>query len=173
MIDVVTGTRRVRATDALAVRVARTGAADPREATIGIAIADPALASAMTTAIAGALEALAIELTAVAAPIVRVRSRTRLARVVDRLAGAIAIVRVTPRNAKHLVTLLDGIRGAGALGVQLVWDGSHDEDHVFAALERARSTPAAAPVVLAAIDDHARPVAALRVLVAHRARRSS
>ena len=103
-------------------------------------------------------------------PTVRVRSRNGLARDAGRLGGAIAVVPVTARNARHLVALVDGSRAAGAIGVQLVWDGAEPartavEHHVFAALERARATPGEPPVVLAASD---RPVAALRFLVARR-----
>ena len=79
-----------------------------------------------------------------------------------------AIVHVTRDTARTLVDQVDALRAAGATAIQLVWDGrdrARVERHVFAALERGRSNPSAAPVVLASTD---RPVAALRMLVAHR-----
>jgi hypothetical protein len=107
------------------------------------------------------------------APTVRLRSRKQLAEVASRLGGAIAIVPVTAKNARHLMALVDGIRAAGAIGVQLVWDGAAPpraevERHVFAVLERARATPGEPPVVVAATEV---PVTALELLVAHRSRR--
>jgi hypothetical protein len=78
----------------------------------------------------------------------------------------VAIVRVTRDNARSLVRRVDELRAAGAAAIQLVWDGrGRIERHVFAALERGRASPAAAPVVLADTDE---PVVALRILVAHR-----
>jgi len=144
---------------------------------VAVAVADPELARALTEAIAAALTDTTAELAAAteaiaAAPVVRLRARKRLARDPGRVAGAIAIVPVTARNARHLVALIDGLRAAGALGIQLVWDGAAPpraevERHVFAALERARETPGQPPVVLAVCDS---PVPALRVLIAARAR---
>jgi hypothetical protein len=104
--------------------------------------------------------------------VVRLRSRRSIARDPARLAGAIAVVPVTARNARHLVALVDAARAAGAVGVQLAWDGgtpprADAERHVFAALERARATPGEPPVVLAAGEA---PVSALHVLIAHRHR---
>jgi hypothetical protein len=156
----------------LVVRVAPYAArAAAREARIGVAIADPARAQAVAAAVAEAIRAAG----ASAAPdraarTVRLRSRKRLARIAGELTGAIAIVPVTARNARHLVALVEGVRAAGAIGVQLVWDGelpprAEVEPHVFAALERARATPDQPPVVLATSD---RPVPALHLLVAHR-----
>jgi hypothetical protein len=143
-------------------------------AKVAIAIADAELACAMTAAVADAIRgaAAAAGMTQPGdLPVVRLRSRKRLACVAGALAGAIAIVHVTARNARHLVALIDGIRAAGAAGVQLVWDGAEPpraevERHVFAALERARAMPNEAPVVLAASGE---PVSALHLLVAHRA----
>ncbi|HMG21861.1 MAG TPA: hypothetical protein VK607_11105, partial [Kofleriaceae bacterium] len=98
-------------------------------ARVTVAVADPELARALTTAIAAALAEAAAELAPAAAsvagaPVVRLRSRKRLARDPGRVAGAIAVVPVTARNARHLVALIDGLRAAGALGIQLVWDGA-------------------------------------------------
>ena len=162
---------------ALGAEVAAAGAADlvvrvgapaasPDEATIVFGVADPALATAMASAIAAALRGFALE--PVAPRTVLLRSRRRIPEL--ELAGAIAIVGVTPRNARHLVELVDGVRAAGAIGVQLVWDGADPpraavEHHVFAALERARATPGEPPVVLATSDQ---PAPALCFLVAHR-----
>jgi len=148
--------------------------ADRDAANVANAVADPELAAALTSAVAGAITAALAEIgmrkPAGPVPVVRLRSRKRLACVADRLAGAIAIVPVTARNARHLVALIDGIRAAGAAGIQLVWDGADPprgevERHVFAALERARATPGEAPVVLAASDE---PATALHLLIAHR-----
>jgi hypothetical protein len=178
--------------DSLIVRVAPyTARPAAREATIAIAIADPALAQALAAAIIAALGGAlggSVDDTLDDAPgnapgelrpetrgthprAVRVRSRKGLAREASRLDGAIAVVRVTARNARHLAALVAAARAAGALGVQLVWDGADPpraaiEHHVFAALEHARATPGEPPVVLAAT---AQPAAALRFLIAHRA----
>lgn len=141
-----------------------------RDAAIEVAIADPALAGRVAAAIEGAVAA--IEVPALAHPVIYLRSRRRLAERGAALAGAIAIVGVTRTNARHLVELIDGLRAAGAAGIQLVWDPAADaraERHVFAALERARAAPAAAPVVVATTLE---PVPALRLLIAHRSRRT-
>lgn len=183
LVDVVVGATpapppRATGDAALVVRVARhadadlAGRASAREASIGVAVADPVLAEALTTAVAEALRSAvpAREPPGLPPRTVRLRSRKRLARTAGQLAGAIAIVPVTARNARHLVELVDGIRAAGALGIQLVWDGAlppraQVEHHVFAALERARATPNEPPVVLAA-SEH--PAPALHLLIAHR-----
>lgn len=168
MIRIVTGTDVIDAPGDFVVRVGPVGAR-PREASIGICIADRTLAESITAAVATAIGAL--ELPAVEVPIVALRSRKRLAEVTAELAGAIAMIGVTEHNARHLVALIDAARTAGALGVQLVWDGEHgSERHVFAALEHARANPAAVPVVLATSDQ---PAAALQILISHRSRRSS
>jgi hypothetical protein len=79
----------------------------------------------------------------------------------------VTLVHVTRANARTLVDRIDELRAGGATAIQLVWDGIDPrlERHVFAALERGRANPAAAPVVLATTEQ---PVAALRILVAHR-----
>lgn len=141
-----------------------------RDAAIEVAIADPALAGRVASAIEIAVAAISVP--PLAHPIVHLRSRRRLAERGAELTGAIAIVRVTRNNARHLVELIDGLRAAGAAGIQLVWDTTADpgaERHVFAALERARAAPAAAPVVVATTLD---PVPVLRLLIAHRPRRT-
>ncbi len=138
------------------------------DAAIQIGIADPVLANAVAAALTAALAA--IEVPPLSHPTVLLRSRKRLAERAAELAGAIAIVGVTPRNARHLVALTDQLRAAGVVGIQLVWDGASHERHVFAALEHARGLPAAAPVVLATAIE---PAPALLLLVAHRLRRTS
>ena len=184
MIDVIVGPAPARVPEpapadapeapatSLVVRVAPHAArATAREAQIRVAVADPALAQALTTAIAEAIRAAG----AVPPPpqpvrTIRLRSRKRLVREAGQIPGAIALVPVTARNARHLVELVDRLRAAGAIGVQLVWDGADPprprvEHHVFAALERARATPGEPPVVLAASDQ---PVPALYLLIARR-----
>jgi len=177
LVNVVVGVTPAASSDAsLVVRVARhadlAGRASAHEASIGVAVADPALTEALTAAVAEAIRAAALdrEPPGLAPPTVRLRSRKRLARTAGQLAGALAIVPVTARNARHLVELVDGIRAAGALGIQLVWDGAlppraQVEHHVFAALEHARATPSEPPVVLATSEP---PAPALHLLVAHR-----
>ena len=104
-------------------------------------------------------------------PIVHLRTRRRFEALGPAaLAGAIAVMRVTEKGARRLPSLVDDVRDAGALGVQIVWDGespSRDrvEAHVFTILERARATPKAPPVVLSRTSVPAR---ALRVLVSQR-----
>jgi hypothetical protein len=153
-------------TDDLVVRI---GARDPNAACIVPQVADPELARAITSGIVEALRGVGDKLagTTTAEATIRVRSRKRVVELAEQLAGAIAVVEVTRRNARHLVALVDGLRAAGVAGIQIAWDGTIGERHVFAALERARAAPTAAPVVLAPLKSP-RPVAALRVVLAHR-----
>ncbi len=77
---------------------------------------------------------------------------------------------MTARNLRRVGEIVEGLRTGGALGVQLVWDGSEPprevaEARVFAVLEQARATPGRAPVVLARGDE---PVESLRILVSRR-----
>lgn len=140
------------------------------EAAISIAIADARLSRAMTRAIGSAVRGASASLASGELPVVRLRTRRRLESLGDgALAGVIAVVRVTERNARRLPDLVDAIRAARPLGVQLVWDGrsperARVERHVFAVLERARATPSGPPVVLARGEE---PVEALRILVAN------
>ena len=173
MIRVVVGAAEAVVDDrTLVVRIAAAGAiAHHDEATITVAIADPDLSRAMTAGIAAAMSGGGEPPADHRA--VRVRSRQALARRAASVPGAIAIVPVTVRNAKYLLEIVDGIRAAGAIGVQLVWNGADRariERRVFAVLERARATPNDPPVVLATSD---RPIAALRILVAHRSRKDT
>jgi hypothetical protein len=141
-----------------------------------VTIADARLSRAVTRAIRGALRAgvMAAEEHAarVGEPrVVRVRARATVLRLGEEgLRGALVLVRVTERNARHLEELVEGVRAAGVLAVQLVWDGKapaprHVERHIFAVLEQARATPGGPPVVLARSE--ALPFA-LRILVANR-----
>lgn len=104
-------------------------------------------------------------------PVVQLRTRKRFEALgPSALAGAIAVMRVTEKSARRLPALVDDVRAAGALGVQIVWDGESPprdrvERHVFTILERARATPKAPPVVLSRSTE---PPRALRVLVAQR-----
>ncbi len=144
MIHVVEGEARVAAAaNDLVVRVDAPAPA-AGEAAIVLAIADPALATALRAAIATALRGA----------------------VVPPVAAELAIVSVA--GAVDLVACIEAARATGAAGIQLVWDGGDRdaiEPRVFAALEHARATPEAAPVVLARV---ATPVAALEILVAAR-----
>ncbi|MCU0683959.1 MAG: hypothetical protein MUF34_17245 [Polyangiaceae bacterium] len=80
-------------------------------------------------------------------------SRRALARRADETSGAVVVVRVGERNARHLVAIVGQARAAGCAAVQLVWNGHSPspalvEAPVFAALEAARAAPERAPVVL-------------------------
>lgn len=147
--------------------------AEPLEAAISVSIADPGLALTMADAIASELRATVASFTLGDPRVVRLRTRKRLARLgADGVRGAIVVVRVTGTSARRLPSLVEDVRAAGALGVQLVWDGitparGHVEPHVFAVLEQARSTPAGPPVVLARDEEVA---FALRLLVEQRAK---
>lgn len=181
---VVVGQSRVRREDAtsLLVRVAAGTSGAPRasrnglEAAITVSIADARLARTMTQAIATAVRAAGDVPVTAAPPLVRLRTRKRLALLApETLAGAIAVVQVTHRNARRLVEIVDGLRAGRALAVQMVWDGqnpprSHVERHVFAVLERARSTPSGPPVVLAKSDE---PAEALRIDLANRLKKDN
>jgi len=138
-------------------------------ARIGLSVKDAALARQLAVAMARALRRAAAKAPA-ELPVVRVRSRKALAGLGLGVAGAIAIVPVTPRNLRRVGEIVEALRAAGVAGVQLVWDGGQPSRHlaearVFAVLERARETPGLPPVVLASSDD---PVEALRILVAAR-----
>ena len=148
--------------------VAGAAVARDHEATIVVSIADPDLARAITDDVAAAIATVGEPGPALRT--VRVRSRKAVARRSGPLPGAIAIVPVTARNATHLIAIVDGSRAAGALGVQLVWDGADRarlERRVFAVLEHARATPGNPPVVLSASE---RPSAALAILIVQRSR---
>jgi len=149
--------------------------AEPLESTVNVSIADRALADTMADAITEALRATTAAFELPDPRVVRLRTRKRLASLgADRLRGAIVVVRVTETNGRRLPELVEAVRAAGALGVQLVWDGvtparDRVERHVFAVLERARSTPAGPPVVLAR---EVEPALALRILAEQRAKES-
>jgi hypothetical protein len=146
------------------------------KAAITVSIADERLSRAVTAAVADAVRTAANAVPFEDVRVVRLRTRKRLELLgPERLAGSIAIVRVTERNARRLPDLVDAIRAPayGTAGVQMVWDGtepprSRVERDVFTVLERARATPSGPPVVLAKSEE---PALALRILVARRARK--
>ena len=150
--------------------------AHPLEAAVSVAVADQALARATATAIADALQATLASFEPPAMRVVRLRTRKRFARLgAERVKDAMVVVQVTSPNARHLLEIVENLRAAGCAGVQLVWNGidparERVERHVFAVLERARSTPAGPPVVVA---EEAEPALALRILIAHRTNRGS
>ncbi|WP_394836935.1 hypothetical protein LVJ94_08510 [Pendulispora rubella] len=126
---------------------------------VRVNVADPELARAMTQAIADAIRAaLPSELPAPAPPVVRFRTRKKLARLLtapEALAGALAVVRVTSANARHLEAWVTEVRRAGVAGVQLVWNGRDPApervaSRIFRVLEMARATLREAPVMLSA-----------------------
>jgi len=143
---------------------------------IQVCIADRGLARRVEAATRAALARATADIDARAArtadvPVVRLRTRKRFEALgPSALTGAIAVMRVTEKSASRLPALVDDVRAAGALGVQIVWDGESPprdrvERHVFTILERARATPKAPPVVLSRSTEPAR---ALRVLVSQR-----
>lgn len=143
--------------------------AEAEVAGVGVSIRDDGLARRLTLAMARALRA---EVAAPPRPIavVRVRSRRALDGLGARVAGAIAVVPVTARNARHAGELVDALRGLGVAGVQLAWMDEGPprgaaEARLFAVLEQVRATPGRAPVVLARGEE---PVEALRILVDRR-----
>ncbi len=103
---------------------------------------------------------------------VRLRTRRRLEQLGASIEGRLVIVRVTAKNARRLPALVEDIRASRPCGVQLVWDGVEPardlvEKDIFAVLERARSTPAGPPVVLARTDA---PAEALLTLISWKER---
>jgi hypothetical protein len=126
------------------------------EAVVEIRVADRRLAEAISRRVVASLEgAMASLPVATAERVVRFRTNRRLAELeASGLDGALAIVRVTVANARRLGEYAERACAAGAVGVQLVWDGESPprdrvERWVFDALERARAAPKRAPVVLA------------------------
>jgi len=100
--------------------------------------------------------------------VVRFRTKKKLASLSGKtLAGAIAVIPVTERNARQLESWVEHVRRTGVHGVQLVWDGSDPAPervllYVFRVLELARATLSEAPIVLAATDE---PVSTLLGLI--------
>lgn len=147
-----------------------------REDRIVVRVADRALGVKIERAARDRLAAAVAHNDALAArtadvPVVSLRTRRRLLALGPaRIEGAIAVMRVTSEGARRLPALVDDVRAAGAVGVQIVWDGATPpreqvEPYVFAILERARATPKGPPVVLARTEEPAR---ALRILVSRR-----
>lgn len=140
-------------------------AAQPDGAEVRVAARSPARARRLTSAVAGALRELATQ-EAPALPVVRVPSRKALARLGEAVAGALAVVPVSARNLRFAGEIVEALRAAGAAGVQVVWDGEDPpreraEAPIFALLERARSTPGKAKVVLSRDEE---PAESLRIL---------
>ncbi len=146
-------------------------------ASVEVQVQGQELARALASAITVAVETTAIP-SALEVPlrIVRLRTRRRFdALGPDAIAGAVAVVRVTEGNARRLPALVEAIRAAGALGVQLLWDGESPprakvEQPVFAVLEQARATRSGPPVFLARTGELA-PV--LRRAIVQRGQRGS
>lgn len=138
---------------------------------IVVAIADPRRASAMARAIGRATRAAANEAADAAKVPLRVlhlRARKTAAHLGAELEGAIVVVAVTQRNARHLPELVETLRTSRVAGVQMVWDGvdpvrARVERHVFDVLERARGARGGPPVVLSRDRE---PVGVLRMLIA-------
>lgn len=146
------------------------------QARIGVAMANPRAAITMARAIERAVSAAARAGAATSssgAQVVRVRARKTVARLGAELTGAVAVVTVTTRNARHLCELVESLRAVRVAGVQVVWDGvdperARVERHVFEVLERARSISGGPPVVLSRERE---PVSALWMLIALRQRK--
>ncbi|WP_394847280.1 hypothetical protein LZC95_07415 [Pendulispora brunnea] len=122
---------------------------------VRVAVTDPELSRALNQAIAEAIRtAMPSELPALR--VVRFRTRKKLAQLLaapETLAGAIAVIRVTRANARHLEAWIIEARRAGVAGVQLVWNGrdpspEHVQPRIFRVLEVARATLREGPVVL-------------------------
>jgi hypothetical protein len=129
-------------------------------------VANGALARRISGAVVDALERAARATMETELPVVRFRTKKRRDVLVERdgLRGALVVIGVTIANLRRLIEDIDVARRAGAAGIQLVWDGASPprdraERHVFAALERARAAPTAAPVILA---DSSEPLDVLR-----------
>jgi hypothetical protein len=169
MARVVTGAARRRGSELL-VRVGPADAApEPDRAEVRIAARSAVLSRRLGSAVKAALHAQAA-IEAPSPPVVRVPSRRALSRLGAEVVGAIAVVPVRARNLRFAAEIVDGLREAGAAGVQLWWDGEDPpqeraEGRIFAILERARSTPSKAPVVL---SRSAAPAESLRILIGAR-----
>lgn len=151
---------------ALVVSVGDATSAKAPVVRVGVSVRDKALARRIAGAMTRALRIAVASRLRVEALVVRVPSRKAFDRVKERLPGAIAVVPVTARNRRRLVSLVESLRAAGVAGIQLAWDGRDPsretvEASVFAALEHARATPGRAPVVLAPSE---RLVESLRIL---------
>lgn len=137
---------------------------DRLSARVLVSAKDPAFAGALAAEIAAAMRDAAP--IAPRVDVVRVRTRKRAASLTaEGVADKAVIVVVTARNTRWLSPIVDTVRSANPLGVQLVWDGSHGRDRVFDVLERARATPHLSPVFLAKTDD---PCFVLRAQVGKR-----
>jgi hypothetical protein len=138
-------------------------------ARVGVSVRDRRLAARLTKAMTRTLRA-AVALPIRELSVVRVASRRAVERLGKNVEGTVAIVPLTRRNLRRAAAIVEGLRVAGAAGVQVAWNGCEParesaEATVFKILERARATPSLPPVVLAHGTE---PVAALRILIAHR-----
>jgi hypothetical protein len=166
MVQVITGLAQSArdSTTSVVVRIvsARDRDAAPRskkgtlvnEAQVVIRVSDATLEKAIAQSVAHALEG-AMALSDTALPSIRFKTERRLVQLEEqaRLRGKIAVIAVTPANAKRLSEYVTRAFAAGALGAQLVWDGvtpsaERAESYVFAVLELARTNPKGPPVML-------------------------
>lgn len=141
--------------------------------TLEVRVASPALGQKLRRALRSALAPFEGPTPALPRRIAA-SSRRALARRADETSGAVVVVRVGERNARHLVALVGQARASGCAAVQLVWNGHSPppelaEGPVFAALEAARSSPERAPVVL---TPRVRAPAALGLALAARRKES-
>ena len=155
-----------RRPSALVVSVGVAPPTDDPVVHVAISVAEASLARRLEVGLTRALRKRAARARS-PLPSVRVGSRKAFEQLRDSVPGAVAVVPITRRNLPRLKELVAALRSAGALAVQLVWDGADPardrvEPKVFAILELARSTPAGPPVVLARREE---VVDALRLLV--------
>ncbi len=135
----------------IAVGAPRLPREDRLAAVVNVKAANP-VAGKIAAEIAAAMRAEA--LSAPPVDVVRVRTRKRAATLgPSLLANRVVIVSVSESNARRLVEIVDAVRSAKPLGVQLVWDGTHARERIFDVLERARSTPNMCPVFLAKTEE--------------------
>lgn len=158
-----------RRTEAVRARDVKLGSA-----TVHVSIRDPRLAQRVATGIERAVAQVRARCEAELPPprVVRFRTKRRL----DGLEGAalldaFVVIEVTPNNLRKLASFVDRARAAGALGIQLAWDGrtpprDRAERYVFAVLERCRATPDGAPCILTTECDLS---PGLRITASHRA----
>ena len=158
-----------RRTDAVRARDLAIGSAVVR-----VSIRDPRLAQRVAKGIEGAVAEARARCEAELPPprVVRFRTQRRL----DGLEGealldAFVVIEVTPNNLRKLASFVDRARAAGALGIQLTWDGKtppreRAERYVFAVLERSRRAPDGSPCILTTERELSQ---GLRITASHRA----
>ena len=114
-------------------------------AEVAVSIGNARLATAVAREISEALAAT--PLTAPSVPMIRWSKEAVVP-------GMLVVVKATARNARQLPRRVAAVRAAGALGVQIVWDGEDRtavEPAVFKVLEDARG--GAGPPVMLARDE--------------------